>query len=35
VRSAIDNAVPPGILDVWGIKRLGDRWIPLKLPILF
>jgi uncharacterized protein YbjT (DUF2867 family) len=25
VRSAIDNAVPPGILDVWGIKRLGDR----------
>lgn len=25
VRSAIDNAVPPGILDVWGIKRLGDH----------
>ncbi len=25
VRSAIDNAVPPGILDVRGIKRLGDH----------
>jgi uncharacterized protein YbjT (DUF2867 family) len=25
VRSAIDNAVPPGILDVSGIKRLGDH----------
>jgi len=25
VRSAIDNAVPPGVLDVWSIKRLGDH----------
>lgn len=25
VRAATDNAVPPGILDVWGIHRLGDR----------
>jgi len=25
VRSAIDNDVPPGILDVEGIKRLGDH----------
>ncbi|OAE28091.1 hypothetical protein AXG93_136s1060 [Marchantia polymorpha subsp. ruderalis] len=24
VRAAIDNAVPPGMLDVWGILRLGD-----------
>ena len=25
VRAAIDNAVPPGVLDVWGINRFGDR----------
>ncbi|MCO5615053.1 hypothetical protein L7F22_069341 [Adiantum nelumboides] len=25
VRAATDNAVPPGVLDVWGINRLGDR----------
>ncbi|KAJ7520744.1 hypothetical protein O6H91_19G020800 [Diphasiastrum complanatum] len=25
IRSAIDNAVPPGDLDVWGIIRLGDH----------
>lgn len=25
VRSATDNAVPPGVLDVWGIMRIGDH----------
>lgn len=25
VRAATDNAVPPGVLDVWGILRLGER----------
>lgn len=25
VRAAVDNAVPPGALDVWGIIRLGDH----------
>eukprot|EP00250_Pteridium_aquilinum_P001553 c11747_g1_i2 orf=228-1085(+) len=25
VRAATDNAVPPGVLDIWGINRLGDR----------
>lgn len=25
VRAATDNAVPPGVLDVWGIHKLGDR----------
>lgn len=25
VRAATDNAVPPGVLDVWGINRIGDR----------
>lgn len=25
VRAATDNAVPPGVLDIWGIIRLGDR----------
>ncbi|KAH7351915.1 hypothetical protein KP509_19G020200 [Ceratopteris richardii] len=24
VRAATDNAVPPGVLSVWGINRLGD-----------
>ncbi len=27
VGSAIDNAVPPSVLDAWSIKRLGDHWI--------
>ncbi|EFJ16128.1 hypothetical protein SELMODRAFT_116985, partial [Selaginella moellendorffii] len=26
IRSAVDNAVPPGVLDVWGIMRLGDHY---------
>lgn len=25
VRSATDNAVPPGVMDVWGIMRLGEE----------
>lgn len=25
VRAATDNAVPPGVLDIWGINRLGNR----------
>lgn len=25
VRAATENAVPPGVMDVWGIMRLGDH----------
>ncbi|KAL3687564.1 hypothetical protein R1sor_013873 [Riccia sorocarpa] len=33
VRAAVDNAVPPGELDVWGIMRLGDRFTSTKFEL--